>query len=130
MLLITIFALTLLANVFAVNFDWERDQLTENETLTNKAIRFGSLDATPIDGCRNIPGDEDWPSEEDWSAFNQTLGGVLLKPKPLARVCYTGPSYNPHRCSQLQQSWAGMNLQYISLSQLFIQVNYPLSLRN
>jgi hypothetical protein len=103
-----------------MNFDWERDQLTDTETLTNKAIQFGSVGATPQNGCRAVPGDESWPGEADWSAFNDTLGGVLLAPKPLASVCYIGINYDAQRCSQLKQSWAGMNLQYspsVSLTQ-------------
>jgi hypothetical protein len=105
---ITLFLLT---RVFAVNFDWEREQLTDDEALTNKAYYFGSANAAPTEECRSIPGDGDWPCVEDWSAFNETLGGVLLKPRPLASVCYTGEDYNEQKCAQLKQSWAGMDSQ-------------------
>jgi hypothetical protein len=117
MLFIAILTLLLSAKkVFGTNFDWERDQLTENEALANPTIRFGSFNATALNGCKNIPGDEDWPSDETWRAFNDTLGGVLLRPKPLGSVCYTGPSYDAQRCQQLQQTWTNMNLQYLPLS--------------
>jgi hypothetical protein len=113
-ILIDMFYVTILAaTVFAVNFDWERDQLTETEVLTNSAIHFGSLNATAQDGCRNMPGDPAWPSASAWRAFNDTLGGVLLQPKPLGSVCYFGSGYNAQRCSQLQQSWTNGNLQYL-----------------
>jgi hypothetical protein len=111
MLLITILALLLPPKTYAINFDWERDQLTESKALTDKAFQFGSSNATPLNGCRTIPGDEDWPTEADWSVFNDTLGGVLLKPKPLASICYSRPNYNAQRCSQLKQTWSDMNLQ-------------------
>ncbi|KAH3971739.1 hypothetical protein HBH70_139220 [Parastagonospora nodorum] len=106
----TLITLFLLTRVFAVDFDWEREQLTEDEALTNKAYCFGSANAAPTEECRSIPGDGDWPCVEDWSAFNKTLGGVLLKPRPLASVCYTGEDYNEQKCAQLKQSWARMNL--------------------
>lgn len=106
-----IITLCLLTRVFAINFDWEREQLTEDEALANKAYHFGSTNATPIVGCRSIPGDDDWPSVDSWNAFNETLGGVLLKPRPLASVCYTGDIYDAQKCAQLKQNWAGMNLQ-------------------
>jgi hypothetical protein len=97
--------------IFAVNFDWERDQLTESEALSNSVFRFGSSEAALRVGCRSVPGDDDWPSDEGWSAFNETLGGVLLKPQPLASVCYAGENYDQRKCEQLKQSWAGKSLQ-------------------
>jgi len=107
----TIITLFLLTRVFAVNFDWECEQLTENEALNNRAYNFGSANVASIAECRSTPGDDDWPSVEDWTAFNETLGGVLLKPRPLASVCYTGETYDAQKCAQLKQNWAGMNLQ-------------------
>jgi hypothetical protein len=111
MFLLSILAILLSVTVNAINFNWERDQLTEGEVVTNSALRFGGSDSRPLKQCKSIPGDDDWPSDEDWSTFNATLGGVLLKPKPLANVCYAGQNYDQQRCDQLKQSWAGMNLQ-------------------
>jgi len=110
----TMFLLFLLiARSVALNFDWEREQLTVAEAATNDAIRFGrSLGATAApNGCKVIPGDAEWPSEDDWATFNETLDGALLKPKPLASVCYTGEDYSAAKCELLKKSWAGMNLQ-------------------
>lgn len=115
MLATTFLGVLLAVKTFAVNFDWERDQLTESEALSNDAFKFGT-DSAPSEDCRLVPGDADWPSDEDWSNFNATLGGALLKPKPLASVCYAGDGYDAKRCDMLQQSWAGMNLQYFHRS--------------
>ncbi|KAF1938694.1 hypothetical protein EJ02DRAFT_468733 [Clathrospora elynae] len=108
LILILIF---LVARVFALNFDWERDQLTE-ETGSNAASRFSSATAAAasLNGCRFILSDADWPSEEEWVSFNQTLDGALLKPKPLASVCYAGEGYSAAKCEQLKNNWADMNL--------------------
>lgn len=113
-MLTTVFLLFLLIfRSIALNFDWEREQLTVAEAATNDVIRFGNslgTTATP-NGCRVIPGDSEWPSEDDWATFNETLGGALLKPKPPASVCYTGEDYSAAKCEQLRKSWTGMNLQ-------------------
>jgi hypothetical protein len=105
--------LLLAASALAVNFDWERDQLSDEEAARTDAIRFGSTStvAAAPNGCKGVPGDTEWPSEDDWSSFNETLGGVLLQPKPLASVCYAGEDYNSAKCDQLKNNWAGMNLQ-------------------
>ena len=111
----TLITLLLATRAFALNFDWERDQLTEVEATSNRVTRFKYKDRSTVshEGCKVIPGDDDWPSEEDWASFNATLGGVLLKPKPLASVCYAGEGYDAARCNELKSSWAGMNLQYV-----------------
>lgn len=100
------------ATTFALNFDWEREQLTVEDAARSNAFRFGSASqvAAPAN-CKIIPGDAEWPSEDVWDSFNVTLGGVLLKPKPLASVCYAGVSYNAAKCEQYKSNWAGMNLQ-------------------
>lgn len=96
----------------ALKFDWEREQLTDEDAARNDAVRFGSASraAAPVN-CKIIPGDVEWPGEDVWASFNDTLGGVLLKPKPLATVCYAGVSYNAAKCEQYKSNWAGMNLQ-------------------
>jgi hypothetical protein len=112
MLCVVLFSLLLTATTTALNFDWEREQLTDEDAARNGALRFGSSSAVPAPGsCKIIPGDAEWPSEDVWTSFNDTLGGVLLKPKPLASVCYTGEGYNAAQCEQLKSSWASMNLQ-------------------
>jgi hypothetical protein len=114
MLFTTFASLLLPAHVLAINFDWERIQLSEAEVAAqiNRATRFASRSASAADKeCRSVPGDADWPSEEDWNAFNETLDGVLMKPKPLASVCYEGSGYDRGKCEGLSASWTGMNLQ-------------------
>ncbi|KAF1850545.1 FAD-binding domain-containing protein [Cucurbitaria berberidis CBS 394.84] len=92
--------LLLAARVVTLNFDWERDQV----------IASAIANAISHEGCKITPGDDNWPSEEKWASFNETLGGALLKPKPLASLCYAGDGYNAEKCEQLRDSWAGMNL--------------------
>lgn len=115
MLSIVLVAFLLPFEITALNFDWERDQLTESVARTNSAVHFGTANAKAVEGCRFIPGDDEWPSNEDWSAFNDTLSGALLRPKPLGSVCYAGPDYDAQRCAQLRQSWTNSKLQYISV---------------
>ncbi|KAF2472977.1 FAD-binding domain-containing protein [Lindgomyces ingoldianus] len=99
--------LTSSAPVFALNFDWEKIQLTEAETRNYSAIQFaGPLSNAPKKNCRSIPGDADWPTEAQWAKFNKTLGGALLKPRPLAAACYSGPQYDANRCQELKQMWS------------------------
>ncbi|KAI4694177.1 uncharacterized protein J4E84_002759 [Alternaria hordeiaustralica] len=107
----TLFFFLFSAATFAINFDWEREQLTDDDAARNGAVRFGSAaQAAAPTNCKIIPGDAEWPSEDVWDSFNDTLGGVLLKPRPLASVCYTGEGYNAARCEQYKSNWAGMNL--------------------
>jgi hypothetical protein len=104
--------LLLVSSAIAVDFAWEKIQLTEEETADYPAIRFGDSEAASLpQTCKYTPGDEDWPSDAEWTHFNKTLGGVLLKPLPLAIVCYEGPQYDAARCQQLQRTWTSMNLQ-------------------
>jgi len=102
----------LAATALAFNFAFEDTQLTEAETLDYPAIRFGGPDnPAPREECRTIPGDDDWPSDAAWAQFNETLGGVLLKPAPLAAPCYEGPLYDAARCEQLKRSWSSIAMQ-------------------
>jgi hypothetical protein len=112
MLCVILFSFLLLATATALNFDWEREQLTEDEAAGDNALRFRSSSVVAAPGdCKTIPGDAEWPSEDAWASFNDTLGGALIKPKPLASVCYAGESFSAAKCDQLKSSWAGMNLQ-------------------
>ncbi|KAF2639706.1 FAD/FMN-containing isoamyl alcohol oxidase-like protein MreA [Massarina eburnea CBS 473.64] len=106
------FCITLFtASTLALNFDWEAIQLTKVETHSYPAIRFGNVgDAIPRKVCKSVPGDADWPNDAEWKRFNDTLGGVLLKPKPLALPCYTGPFYDQAKCESLKTGWGNMTL--------------------
>jgi hypothetical protein len=93
--------------ILAVNFPFENDQLTEAETVDYDDIRFaGTGDDPPEEECKLLPEDEDWPEEDEWAKFNDTLAGALLKPLPLANVCYAGSHYDALVCAGLRGQWA------------------------
>jgi hypothetical protein len=101
-----------ISSASAVNLAWEEIQLTEAEPEDYPAIRFGDLDnPSPLRGCKYTPDDDEWPSADEWAKLNETLEGALLKPQPLAIVCYEGPQYDAAACSQLQRTWTSMRLQ-------------------
>ncbi|KAF2122271.1 hypothetical protein BDV96DRAFT_594175 [Lophiotrema nucula] len=106
MLLSVAVFLALFTSSFAINFDFERIQLTEAETVDYPDIRFADQGAVPYEECKYLPEDDDWPQDEDWARFNETLGGALLKPLPLATPCYAGPLYNANICALLRMQWA------------------------
>ncbi|KAI0870466.1 hypothetical protein GGS24DRAFT_510790 [Hypoxylon argillaceum] len=51
--------------------------------------------------CKIFPGDAQWPPESEWARLNASINGVLLKPKPAASVCYSGPDRDPTQCQFL-----------------------------
>jgi hypothetical protein len=99
--------LLLASTVVSTNFQWERVQLTEEETVGNPDIAFGdSSNNTSLsrkNRCKVGPGDDGWPTVAEWARFNSTLGGVLLKPAPIAATCYAAAkqSFNPSVCATL-----------------------------
>ncbi|KAI1452168.1 FAD-binding domain-containing protein [Annulohypoxylon moriforme] len=81
-------------------------RLTQEDIGDFSAIDFG--DETTISPqkrqapeCKAFPVEEAWPSTEEWARLNRTLGGVLLKPEPVAAACYQGPSFNQAECTFL-----------------------------
>ncbi|KAI9151459.1 FAD-linked oxidoreductase patO [Paramyrothecium foliicola] len=54
--------------------------------------------------CKCIPGDSCWPTVEEWDAFNATIGGRLVVPRPLATVCHN-PSYDQSACEYMRREW-------------------------
>ncbi|OAG00945.1 FAD-binding domain-containing protein [Paraphaeosphaeria sporulosa] len=99
----------LASTVVAVNFDFENKQLADSDTIQFPALRFGDVSQPlPQEECRYSPDDDDWPSDAEWQRFNATLGGVLLKPQPLAISCYAGPEYDAAKCAILQSGWRNM----------------------
>jgi hypothetical protein len=59
--------------------------------------------------CKVFPGDAVWPSEETWSTLNDTLNGALLKPAPMASLCYNNTTYKNYSnlsCEVLSANWA------------------------
>jgi FAD/FMN-containing dehydrogenase len=56
--------------------------------------------------CKAVPGTPGWPSTQEWMNFNQSLGGVLLKPPPPGGVCHAGePNYNTALCPNVTSLW-------------------------
>lgn len=95
--------LALVSRVRSVNFPFESVQLTDADIGNFSAIAFGDTNAVISNGanCRAFPGTPSWPIDDEWSQLNRTLGGALLKPNPLAAVCYNGTSLDTARCQYL-----------------------------
>ena len=56
--------------------------------------------------CKITPGNEKWPSPEIWSAFNQSIGGRLIRPIPPGAVCHPEQTtYSALQCPAVQASW-------------------------
>lgn len=95
--------LSLASTAICTNFDWEKVQLQVNETLTYPDVAFSNTSGpnSTYTGpkCKIGPGDEGWPTVDEWAKFNTTLGGVLLKPRPPAAVCYPGQEFSAATCN-------------------------------
>jgi hypothetical protein len=63
-------------------------------------------------GCRNMPGDENWPSIEEWQALNSSVSGRLIKTMPAGHVCHD-PTYNASACEALNATWIYPWGQYV-----------------
>ena len=101
----------------AVKFPFETTQLSVADVVTNPSVEFGDAShVTDYSGatCKAFPCTEDWPTEEQWSALNGTIDGVLLKPLPLASVCYAGQVYDATRCTYLTTPPSGRAREYIN----------------
>ncbi|KAF2010367.1 FAD-binding domain-containing protein [Aaosphaeria arxii CBS 175.79] len=110
-MLLRVLLLSSLPSILAVNFPFEEVQLTDADISSNSDVQFGGNNSeAAIEGCKYIPGDDEWPTEAEWARLNDTLGGALLKPKPLASVCYAGPDYDARKCSTLQRTWTSAAL--------------------
>ncbi|XP_055340388.1 uncharacterized protein LOC129589600 [Paramacrobiotus metropolitanus] len=55
--------------------------------------------------CRCLPGEPCWPTKEQEAAFNETIGGRLIFPKPTAFPCYAGKTRNPRECAEIQKNY-------------------------
>lgn len=79
-------------------FPYERDHL---QAIPPSPVPQNAL-------CKTLPEDPTWPSEDTWNELNDNLKGALLKPAPLASVCYTNTTYNNfslEKCQNLTQIW-------------------------
>ncbi|KAG8699106.1 hypothetical protein FRC09_006834, partial [Ceratobasidium sp. 395] len=50
-------------------------------------------------------GDSCWPSSSTWSAFNESIGGRLVAPRPPAWSCHD-PNYDEAACADVKSHWA------------------------
>jgi hypothetical protein len=89
----------------AVNFPYEKIQLTDDDTDSFSALKFAEgLVVTPRatdPRCKAFPGSDDWPSGIEWSRLDTSMNGRLLRPIPPAAACYSGPSRDQELCSFL-----------------------------
>jgi hypothetical protein len=92
-------------SVAALNFPYESPQLTESDIGDFPALSFGNTSAAAstyqAPKCKVQPEDAAWPAEPQWARFNSSLGGQLLKPRPVSEACYPGPAYNNATCAFL-----------------------------
>lgn len=102
-------------------FDSEKFQLTDNDIAKlsqhqSALVKFG-CDGTnkttqPTRKCKVFPGDRQWPSQSAWSAFDDLLGGALIKTVPLAASCYSSwPQYDSAECERISSQWTDSYLQ-------------------
>jgi len=59
--------------------------------------------------CKNFPGGMNWPPEDVWRDLNTTLKGALLRPRPIASVCYRNTTYDNYeesKCKAVTDSWS------------------------
>ena len=70
-------------------FEYGKIQLSGDQ-LGNESATFVPRSSE----CKTFSVDTDGPSGEMWSALNDTLNGALLKPAPMASVCYNNTAYN------------------------------------
>ena len=63
--------------------------------------------------CKAYPGTPEWPSETAWKAFDQLLGGTLIKTIPLAAPCFRSwPSVQDNAtCAQIKSKWGNFRFQ-------------------
>ncbi|KXH29855.1 FAD-dependent monooxygenase [Colletotrichum nymphaeae SA-01] len=57
--------------------------------------------------CKTTPYDTTWPSDSDWTALNQSVGGALIKTRPVASSCYDGnPFSSTLTCDTVDDGWS------------------------
>jgi hypothetical protein len=120
--LFAFFAQSTICSLDAPLFDYEKQQLTDDDIsgldpsvrrildFDNDARNSSSL---PKSGdCKAFPGDENWPAENDWEYFNEALGGALIPTVPIAAPCYKNWGvYNEEECTTVLNNWTNPYLQ-------------------
>lgn len=102
-----------LSFALSYNFLFEAIQLMDEDVLKNPSIAFGDTLNPEVSDvrCKTYPGDAEWPSKGQWQDFDATLGGALVKPRPISAPCYAGPQYDALSCARIQQQWANSSIQ-------------------
>ncbi len=98
-------------------FDFEKVQLTEEITQKAPSDFRSYLEAhdgiSPVpvaeQKCKTYPGDANWPGDDVWKGLSMALNGALLKPSPVASVCYNQTGYHNYdgtKCSEISANWS------------------------
>ncbi|KAF4333738.1 6-hydroxy-D-nicotine oxidase [Fusarium beomiforme] len=75
------------------------------------AFAVGSLGSEAIGQCKCVPGQDCWPSASEWQAFDDKIGGGLVKTEPIAQSCYPGPAEDLKQCSYVNKMWSDQDFQ-------------------
>jgi hypothetical protein len=75
--------------------------------INNGTAEKGSANLT----CKYIPEDSQWPSDFEWSVLNHFIEGSLVKPDPIAKVCFNGSTYKEAQCANITAEWTNSDLQ-------------------
>ncbi|KAJ4166018.1 hypothetical protein BFJ70_g15120 [Fusarium oxysporum] len=73
------------------------------------AVGTEAIGSTPR--CKCIPGQSCWPSPSEWKAFNNKIGGSLIKTEPIAQSCYPGPEEDLKQCAYVNKMWSDQDFQ-------------------
>lgn len=61
-----------------------------------------------ISSCRPLPEDVSWPSNSEWTQLNDTLGGRLIRGRPLASPCF-GSERSERECDAILGNWTQLD---------------------
>jgi hypothetical protein len=64
--------------------------------------------------CKIYPGDAEWLSQDAWKLLDFLIDSALLKPTPIAAVCYSSPQwgvYDAGACANITRHWNESYLQ-------------------
>ena len=96
-------------------FDYETHRLEDIRIDSQHADSFAFDAAGPIIGsgeCKPRPGDHTWPSQQVWDAFDEALGGVLIRTVPSAATCHENWGvYDSGECDSIIRNWSNPYFQ-------------------
>ncbi|KAJ0297905.1 hypothetical protein COL516b_010270 [Colletotrichum fioriniae] len=68
--------------------------------LLSSIVSAGSI-------CKTTPYDTIWPTDNYWTALNHSVGGALIKTRPVASACYDGnPFSSALTCDTIDAGWS------------------------